>query len=176
MGYIEETGAAQYLRDARILPIYEGTNGIQAMDLVGRKLARDAGEAARSLCAEMRETQRSLAQSSGVAVAGIAERLGAGIEALETATDYLVAADPVRAAAGAAPYLDLFGAVTGGWLLARLALAAERQIATKSGDRGFLVAKCATARAYAEQFLASAAGCLAAVQGGSVLDFPLDQF
>ena len=177
MGYIEETGAAQYLRDARILPIYEGTNGIQAMDLVGRKLARDQGAAARALFAEMKETQTTLAERGATALAGIGESLGAGIEALDAATSHLAAADAVCAAAGARPYLELFGIVAGGWLLARLALAAERQIATKAEeDRGFLVAKCATARAYAEHFLASAPGYLAAVTGGSVLNFPLDQF
>src|SRR5256885_14016282 len=107
MGYIEETGAAQYLRDARIAPIYEGTNGIQANDLVGRKLGRDQGEAARELFAEMRATLPELA--------GRAEwepmhrGLTEGLDALERATAWLVAAEPALAAAGSAPYLALFG-------------------------------------------------------------------
>src|SRR5205814_8716110 len=120
MGYIEETGAAQYLRDARIAPIYEGTNGIQANDLVGRKLGRDRGEAARELIAEMRAT---LAELGGLD--GIRAPLETGIEALEEATEYLVAAEPALAAAGSAPYLQLFGTVAGAWLMARLALAAR---------------------------------------------------
>ncbi|HEV2301597.1 MAG TPA: acyl-CoA dehydrogenase [Stellaceae bacterium] len=176
MGYIEETGAAQHLRDARILPIYEGTNGIQARDLVGRKLAGDRGEAARSLFGEMRQTASAAAGSSAAGMAGIGRTLAAAISTAESATTHLLQVEPAAAAAGARPYLELFGAVAGGWLLARLALAAERQIAAKADDRGFLAAKCATARAYAEQFLALAPGYLAAIQGGSVLDFPLDAF
>ena len=124
MGYIEETGAAQYLRDARIAPIYEGTNGIQANDLVGRKLARDSGEAARELIAEMR---RVLAELGGrPSWRPIARGSPRRLAALETATAYLVEADPAHAAAGSAPYLTLFGTVLGGWLMARLALAAEQ--------------------------------------------------
>src|SRR5882672_10664723 len=120
MGYIEETGAAQYLRDARIAPIYEGTNGIQANDLVGRKLGRDQGEAARELFAEMRA---SLAELGGEAECEPMHRgLAEGLDALERATAYLVAAEPALAAAGSAPYLALFGTVAGGWLMARLAL------------------------------------------------------
>src|SRR5229473_2335819 len=123
MGYIEETGAAQYLRDARIAPIYEGTNGIQANDLVGRKLGRDQGEAARELFAEMRA---SLAELAGQAEWEPLHRgLAEGLDALEHATAYLVEAEPALAAAGSAPYLALFGTVAGGWLMARLALAAR---------------------------------------------------
>src|SRR3954466_5033312 len=110
MGYIEETGAAQYLRDARIAPIYEGTNGIQANDLVGRKLGRDRGEAARELIAEMRAT---LAELGGLD--GIRGPRETGTAPLEEAAEYLVAADPALAAAGSAPYLQLFGTVAGAW-------------------------------------------------------------
>ncbi|HTT81748.1 MAG TPA: acyl-CoA dehydrogenase [Stellaceae bacterium] len=167
MGYTEETGAAQYYRDARIAPIYEGTNGIQAGDLVGRKLGRDEGEAARELFAEMRA---SIAEFAGRAEwAGVHRPLAAGLDALEGATAYLVAADPAPAAAGSAPYLALFGTVAGGWLLARTALAAARR-----GDPR-AAAKRATAQFYAEHFLARAPAYLPAItSGATVVDFPAD--
>jgi len=165
MGYIEETGAAQYLRDARIAPIYEGTNGIQANDLVGRKLGRDQGEAARELIAEMRGTLGELDRGLDAIRAPLAN----GIQALEQATEYLVGAGPAFAAAGSAPYLALFGTVLGGWLMARLALAAG----SRGGD--FAAAKLATARFYAEHFLARAPSYLPAVTGGAtIVDFDPD--
>jgi alkylation response protein AidB-like acyl-CoA dehydrogenase len=173
MGYIEETGAAQYLRDARIAPIYEGANGIQANDLVGRKLGRDRGAAARELFLEMRA---SVAALEGVAeLEPVRHALAAGIDALERATDHLVAAEPALAAAGSAPYLALFGTVAGGWMMARLALAARRAPGGPAGHRGagdFAAAKLATARFYAEHYLARAPSYLPAVMGGAtVVDF-----
>ncbi len=176
MGYIEETGAAQYLRDARILPIYEGTNGIQAQDLVLRKLARDGGAAARLLLAEMRETALLAAGSSSADIAGIGRALADAVATVESATAHLVQAEPPAAAAGSRPYLELFGIVAAGWLLARLALAAEKRVAEGSGDSAFFAAKRKTARFYGEHFLALAPGFLAAVGSGeSILDFPLDR-
>ena len=167
MGYIEETGAAQYLRDARIAPIYEGTNGIQANDLVARKLGRDRGEAARELFAEMRLTLAELGDEAGLEPVNRA--LTTGLDALERATDYLVAAEPALAAAGSSPYLALFGTVAGGWLMARLALAAR--------SRGSAEAKLATARCYAEHYLARAPAYLPAVTGGAtVLGFDPERF
>jgi alkylation response protein AidB-like acyl-CoA dehydrogenase len=167
MGYIEETGAAQYLRDARIAPIYEGTNGIQANDLVGRKLGRDHGEAARELFAEMRPV---LGELAGVAeLRPLHEGLTAGLDAVEQATDYLVDASPALAAAGSAPYLALFGTVIGGWLTARLALNARQQAS------GRAAAMTATARFYAEQYLPRAPAYLPAILGGAtILDFDPD--
>ena len=167
MGYIEDTGAAQHYRDARIAPIYEGTNGIQANDLVGRKLGRDGGAAARDLFADMRA---SLGEFSGNADwVGVSGPLAAGLDALEQATAQLVAADPAQAAAGSAPYLALFGTVAGGWLLARTALAAARR-----GDAR-AAAKRATAQFYAEHFLARAPAYLPAITGGAtVVGFPAD--
>jgi hypothetical protein len=164
MGYIEETGAAQYLRDARIAPIYEGTNGIQANDLVGRKLGRDRGEAARELIAEIRA---SLAELGAPDLSALRQPLADGIDALDTATAYLVAAEPALAAAGSVPYLQLSGTVLGGWLMARVASAAlHRQ------DRGFATAKLATARFYAEHVLARAPAYLLGIMGGAtVVDF-----
>ena len=147
MGYIEETGAAQHLRDARIAPIYEGTNGIQANDLVGRKLARDGGEAARELFAEIAASLDGLP---------LRAELAAGLAALEDATAYLVAADPAEAAAGSAPYLTLFGTVLGGWLLARVSAAGGKS-------------KRAVAGIYAEHYLARAPGYLPAVKGGAAI-------
>jgi 3-(methylsulfanyl)propanoyl-CoA dehydrogenase len=177
MGYVEETGAAQYLRDARIGPIYEGTNGIQANDLVGRKLSRDHGEAASALIAEMRETVAALKRAGSANFAAIAGALHEGLAALDTATSYLVEAEPAEAAAGSVPYLTLLGTVCAGWLLARLAVAAERRVAANGEDKAFLAAKLITARFYAEHFLALAPGYLPGViGGGNLLDFDLRQF
>jgi len=167
MGYIEETGAAQYLRDARIAPIYEGTNGIQANDLVGRKLGRDRGEAARELIGEMRA---SLGELDAPELAVLRQRLTDATAAFDTATAYLVTAEPALAAAGSAPYLNLCGTVLGGWLMARVAAAALRR-----HDAALSAAKLATARFYAEHFLARAQAYLPAVMGGAtVVDFDPD--
>jgi len=169
VGYIEETGAAQYLRDARIAPIYEGTNGIQANDLVGRKLGRDQGEAAREFLGEMRASLPALAEMS--ALAPVARGLGEGFDALEHATAYLATAEPALAAAGSSPYLALFGSVAGGWLLARLAASAQQS------EPAFAAAKLATARFFAEHFLARAPSYLPAILGGAtVLGFDPELF
>ncbi len=167
MGYIEETGAAQYLRDARIAPIYEGTNGIQANDLVCRKLGRDRGEAARELIAEMRA---SLGGLDAPELAALRQRLTDATAALDTATAYLVTAEPALAAAGSVPYLHLCGTVLGGWLMARVAA-----VALQRHDAGLSAPKLATARFYAEHFLARAQAYLPAVMGGAtVVDFDPD--
>jgi len=130
--------------------------------LVGRKLGRDQGEAARELFAEMRA---SLAELAGRAEWEPMHRgLADGLDALERATAYLVAAEPALAAAGSAPYLALFGTVAGGWLMARLALAARHH----SAD-GLAAAKLATARCYAEHYLARAPGYLPAIMGGATV-------
>ena len=166
MGYIEETGAAQFYRDARIAAIYEGTNGIQAGDLVGRKLGRDKGEAARQLFAEI---TASLADLTG-AFAPLRQPLADGLAALQAATEYLVEAEPPLAAAGSVPYLNLCGTVMGGHLMARLALGATRSAHPLAG------AKLATARFYAEHVLAAAPGFLPAISGGdTVVRFDPDQ-
>ena len=171
MGYVEETGAAQYLRDARIAPIYEGTNGIQANDLVGRKLTRDHGEVVTALIKEMRQTAAALERH---AIAGTFDQ---GLTALEAATAYLVEADDAQAAAGSVPYLTMLGTVAAGWLMARQALAAERNLATNGKDRAFLAAKLATARFYGEHFLVQAPGYLAGVTSGStVIEFDPARF
>jgi alkylation response protein AidB-like acyl-CoA dehydrogenase len=166
MGYIEETGAAQFYRDARIAAIYEGTNGIQAGDLVGRKLGRDKGEAARQLFAEI---AASLTDLTG-AFAPLRQPLAEGLAALQAATEYLVEAEPPLAAAGSVPYLNLCGTVLGGHLMARLAVGATR------GAHPLAGAKLATARFYAEHVLAAAPGFLPAISGGdTVVRFDPDQ-
>jgi 3-(methylthio)propanoyl-CoA dehydrogenase len=180
MGFIEETGAAQHLRDARIAPIYEGTNGIQANDLVGRKLLRDRGAAAGELIAEMRATERALADKPGDDLAALAQPLAAALDAVEEATAWMVEhgeSDPPRALAGAVPYLKQLGTVTGGWLMATSALAATARLRTRAGDAGFNEAKLLTARFYAEHVLPAAPALLPAITGGAtVMAFDLDRF
>jgi hypothetical protein len=150
MGFIEETGAAQHYRDARIAPIYEGTNGIQAMDLVGRKVRLNGGETLYALCGEMALTAEALTETSELAPVG--RRLAAGVAALERATDWLVGADNAAALTAATPFLKLAGDVIGGWILGRQALVAA------GSDDPWLVAKGALARLYASQVLSLAPG------------------
>ena len=179
MGFIEETGAAQHLRDARIAPIYEGTNGIQANDLVGRKLLRDRGAAATELLADMRTIDRRLEAAPGEDIAGIRPALALAIDALGEATSWMVetgAADLPHALAGSASYLKLMGIVTGGALLAQGALAAEARVKTGTGDVAFNKAKLMTARFFAEHVLATAPGLVPAITGGATtMSFDLER-
>ena len=181
MGFIEETGASQHLRDARITPIYEGTNGIQANDLVFRKVVRDGGTAARILFAEIRETIDALKNRPGDDMAAIAIGLGKAVDALEKATNWLVENGkraPAAAASGAAHYLKMFGIVTGGFLMAKGALAAQEGQADPSADQRFLDAKLITARFFADQFLPQAIGLLTPITEGhkTVTALSDDQF
>ncbi len=169
MGYIEESGVAQYFRDARIAPIYEGTNGIQAMDLVGRKLPMRMGGVVNDFIAEIRRTDVRL-EAAGEDFAVIRANLTGAVDALVEATEWIMTnglADPKQALAGATPYLTMFGQVTGGWLLARLALAAHEELEAGSGDTEFLAAKVVTARFYAEHHLPRVAGLLGSVRAGA---------
>jgi 3-(methylthio)propanoyl-CoA dehydrogenase len=169
MGYIEETGVAQHYRDARIAPIYEGTNGIQAMDLVGRKLPMRAGGAVADYLAGIDATAAELSGAGDADLATIGKHLADAHAALRQATDWLLAnsqADPNNSLAGATPYLRMFGIVTGGWLLARSAAAARRELDAGSGDEAFLRQKVVTARFYAEQLLPQAAGLVPSVTAG----------
>ena len=155
MGYIEETGAAQFMRDAKIAEIYEGTNGIQANDLIGRKVARDAGAEAKAMIAEMRSLDGALADA-GADVARLRAAFTKGLASLERATDWLLEAharDADDAAGGAMPYLRLWGVVAGGWMMARAALAATEALDAGEGDPGFMRAKIATARVFGERIL-----------------------
>ncbi|MDH4326118.1 MAG: acyl-CoA dehydrogenase C-terminal domain-containing protein, partial [Betaproteobacteria bacterium] len=159
MGFIEETGAAQHLRDARITTIYEGTTGIQANDLVGRKIAREGGATAKAWLAHLQGLDAELAKSGNADVQAIRAALATGAAAVGDSVDYIVAQagkDVVAAFAGAVPFLKLMGVVAGGWQMARAALAAENSLGT--GDRVFLEAKIATARFYADQVLVQAPG------------------
>ena len=128
-GYIEETGVAQHVRDARIAPIYEGTNGIQAIDLVTRKLPIRGGGAISDLLDEIGALDDRLA-AAGPDLSEMRTSLAAGVAVLRQATDWIAGADPADALAGATPYLRLFGIVLGGWLMARQALAALRPART----------------------------------------------
>ncbi|UTP39052.1 acyl-CoA dehydrogenase [Phenylobacterium sp. LH3H17] len=159
MGFIEETGAAQHYRDARIAPIYEGTNGIQAIDLVGRKIPMEGGGVMDALCAEMHATVADLAATPGLEAVGA--RLDAGIAALERATDWLLQNKGPNALTAATPYLKLAGDVIGGWMLARQALA------TAAGSDDWSRSKSALARLYAGQVLAQAPGLADGVMDGA---------
>ncbi|HEY8543719.1 MAG TPA: acyl-CoA dehydrogenase [Acidimicrobiales bacterium] len=171
MGYIEETGVAQYYRDARIAPIYEGTNGIQAMDLVGRKLPMRGGGVVMDHLASIAATAEEAAASGGDELGSISTRLSSAVGVAKEATEWLMAnglADPNNALAGATPYLRMMGTVTGGWLLARSALAAQRRLtAGASGkDADLYRQKIVTARFFCDQILPTAEGLLPAVTAG----------
>jgi alkylation response protein AidB-like acyl-CoA dehydrogenase len=171
VGFVEETGAAQYLRDARITPIYEGTTGIQANDLIGRKLARDGGLAAQAVIAQMRTLAGELAAAPNLSAA--APVFSAAVDALERAIRYVVqnyAADIRSVSAGAVPLLKLFGIVAGGWQLLRSAAIAHKRLAApkaNGADAGFYEAKISTARFYADHVLSQAPGLSHSVVHGA---------
>ena len=181
MGFIEETGAAQHYRDARITPIYEGTNGIQANDLVFRKLGRDDGAAARTFLAEIAAFDEALAAAPGDDLAAVRSQLVAGRTALDAATRSVVEQirqDPRCAAAVAVPYLRLFGTVAGGYLMAKGALAAVAALRRDGGAAAFHEAKLVTARFFADHVLSQAPTFVHTVRDGaaSVLGFSEDEF
>ncbi|NMQ28277.1 acyl-CoA dehydrogenase [Candidatus Accumulibacter phosphatis] len=183
MGYIEETGAAQHLRDAQISTIYEGTTAIQANDVIGRKIAREGGATLQALIASMRAFDAELAELAGQAgshFVAIRKRLTAGVEALAEAGDWVVATyrDDVRAAsAGSVPFLTLLGIVAGGWQMARAAVIAQSKIDAGDADP-FYAAKVVTARFYADHILSRAAGLASSVTDGAVgvMALPEDMF
>jgi alkylation response protein AidB-like acyl-CoA dehydrogenase len=181
MGYVEETGAAQYMRDARITTIYEGTTGIQANDLVGRKILRDGGASLTALIADVRSFEAELKKVAELTV--VATGLTEGRKAIEAAGAWLAANHSRHPAApGAASYhlLMLLGTVTGGWQLARGALIAHQRLAAGSTgpEAEFYKAKIITARFYAEQFQPLATAHLRALQSGpdTLLALTDDQF
>jgi 3-(methylthio)propanoyl-CoA dehydrogenase len=180
MGFIEETGAAQYLRDAKILTIYEGTTAIQANDLVGRKTARDGGRTARAICGRIETTEAELRAAGSPAALAMAGRLQAGRQALLDAIDFVVGqskASPNAVYAGSVPYLTLSGIVMAGWQMARALLAAERRLA--AGDEpDFMRAKITTARFFGDHILVRAASLRDSIVEGadSVTDLALDAF
>ena len=177
MGFIEETGAAQHLRDARITTIYEGTTGIQANDLVGRKIAREGGATAKGWLAHLKAFDAELAKSGNKDVKAIRASLATGAAAVDESVDYIVAnagKDILATFAGAVPFLKLMGIVAGGWQMARAALAAERSLG--AGDKAFYQAKLATARFYADQVLVQAPALRDTVTKGAsaVMSVPED--
>jgi alkylation response protein AidB-like acyl-CoA dehydrogenase len=181
MGFIEETGAAQHLRDARIATIYEGTTGIQAGDLLGRKIAREGGVTVKGWLEVLKGLDQALAKSGDADIQVMRQRLAAGAQAISECVDFVLDAagkDPNAAFAGAVPFLMLMGIVAGGWQMSRAALIAERKLNKKDGDAAFLAAKIKTARFFADHVLAQAPGLAVAVtQGaGAVMALPEEQF
>jgi 3-(methylthio)propanoyl-CoA dehydrogenase len=180
MGFIEETGAAQHLRDAKILTIYEGTTAIQANDLVGRKTARDGGQVAKAIAAQVEKTEGELAKRDSVAARAMAKRLSAARKAFLDSVDFIAGQSkgaPNAAFAGSVPYLMLAGNFIAGWQMARSLLVAEDLLA-QGEDKAFMQAKIATARFYAEHILSKAPGMRDAIVEGadSVTALALEAF
>jgi butyryl-CoA dehydrogenase len=181
MGFIEETGAAQHYRDARILTIYEGTTAIQANDFVGRKTVRDGGATAKAILAQVRGTQAELAASASTDFQAIAKQLALGANALEEVVDYVAGnmkSDIKAVFAGSVLYLKLAGVVLGGWQMGRAALVAEQKIKAGAGDNKFFSAKIGTARFFADHILSLAETYRTAIVEGSagVLALDVEQF
>ncbi len=170
MGFIEETGAAQHLRDARITTIYEGTTGIQAMDLVGRKIAREGGATAKAFVSELKRLDAELAKSKNPDIQALRGTLAAGAAAVSDCIDFIVAnagKDIQGVFAGAVPFLKLMGIVAGGWQMARAALISEQKLTSKASDNLFYEAKIITARFYADHVLVQASGLRDTIVRGS---------
>ncbi|SMG06910.1 acyl-CoA dehydrogenase C-terminal domain-containing protein [Paraburkholderia susongensis] len=180
MGYIEETGACQFLRDARIATIYEGTTGIQAADLVGRKLASDGGAAMSALVAEMRSVALEAGQSTDARLAPIGTAVAASAQALEDATKWMLSAlstDIDGALASSVDYLMMTGYVCGGWQMARAALVASKKEAAGE-DQEFHRTKLATVRFYADKILPKVQALQTAILRGAsgAVDMSIEQF
>jgi alkylation response protein AidB-like acyl-CoA dehydrogenase len=178
MGFIEETGAAQYLRDAKILTIYEGTTAIQANDFVGRKTARDGGQVAKAIAAQIERTEAALAKRSSAASKAMHKHLGAARKAFVEVVDFVAGqtkASPNAVFAGSVPYLMLAGNLMAGWQLARALIIAEDKA---SEDAAFMAAKVTTAHFYAEHILSKVPGIRDSVIEGhsAVNDMALEAF
>ena len=181
MGFIEETGAAQHYRDARILTIYEGTTAIQANDLVGRKTLRDGGELAKNLLGQVTATAAELTSSGNAELITIGQRLAAASSDLKSIVEFIAAngkSDIKAAFAGSVPYLKIAGIVFGGWQMARAAKIATAKLAEGGGDASFYKAKIATARFFADHYLStSSAARISVVEGSAgVLALADEQF
>ncbi|HAT29481.1 MAG TPA: acyl-CoA dehydrogenase [Janthinobacterium sp.] len=181
MGFIEETGAAQHYRDAKILTIYEGTTAIQANDLVGRKTVRDGGAVAHGIIAQVRATEAQLAAMGGADFQAIHRQLSVGSAALAAVVDYVAAnmkTDIKAVFAGSVTYLRLAGIVLGGWQMARAAIVAQQKLDAGDGDQAFYSAKIGTARFFADHMLSQASGLRHAIIDGSagVLALSEEQF
>jgi len=170
MGFIEETGAAQYYRDSRISAIYEGTTGIQANDLVGRKIGRESGQTMLALIAEMQKILPLLEGANDVNLKAFGKQLSAGIGELKRATEWIVTmwgANQGAVGAGAVHYLKLAGTVCGGWMMGRAALIAARQLSADGADGDFLKAKIITTRFYGDHIITLATGFADAIITGA---------
>ena len=179
MGFIEETGAAQHLRDAKILTIYEGTTAIQANDLVGRKTARDGGQVALAIARQIEATEAELAQRGSAACQSMHKHLGAARQAFVDVVGFVAGqtkASPNAVFAGSVPYLMLAGNLMAGWQMARALMVAEDQAG--GDDAAFMAAKSMTARFYAEHILSRAPGVRDSILDGhaAVTDMPLEAF
>jgi len=175
MGFIEETGAAQFLRDARITPIYEGTTAIQANDLIGRKAARDGGKGLGELMADMRATLAELKQSDHVDMQAISRRMEPAIVAAESATEWLLGQnDATLPSATSVEFLMMQGRLAGGWMMARSALAAAHLKSADSADHDYLNAKITLARYYAERTLPLVESALTIVTESAQTTIALD--
>ncbi|MEO7548927.1 MAG: acyl-CoA dehydrogenase [Ramlibacter sp.] len=180
MGFIEETGAAQYYRDARILTIYEGTTAIQANDLVGRKTARDGGQTAKAIAAQIEKTEAELGSNGTAAAKAVARRLTAARRAFLDVVDFIASTtktSPNAAFAGSVPYLMLAGNLVAGWQLARSLLVAQ-ELSVKGEDKAFMEAKIITALFYADHILGKAPGIRDSIVEGadSVTALALEAF
>ncbi|MBB5606855.1 MULTISPECIES: acyl-CoA dehydrogenase [unclassified Janthinobacterium] len=178
MGFIEETGAAQHYRDAKILTIYEGTTAIQANDLVGRKTVRDGGAVAKAIIAQVRATEAQLGELTGADFQAMQRHLAEGSAALEAVVEYVLAnvkSDIKGVFAGSVPYLKLAGIVLGGWQMARAAIVAQQKLGEGSGDAAFYKAKIGTARFFADHILSQAPGLRATIIDGSAGVMALDE-
>jgi hypothetical protein len=180
MGFIEETGAAQYLRDAKILTIYEGTTAIQANDLIGRKTGRDGGQTAKGIAAQIANTEAELRQNGSANAVAMATRLKAAREAFLDVVDFVVAGaktSPNAVFSGSVPYLMLAGNLVAGWQMARALLVAQDQL-THGDDAVFMQSKITTARFYADHILTKIPGLRDSIVDGadSVTELALDAF
>jgi len=180
MGFIEETGAAQYYRDSKILTIYEGTTAIQANDLIGRKTGRDGGQTAKGIAAQIANTEAELLKSGSANAKAMAARLKAAREAFLNVVDFVVSGaktSPNAVFAGSVPYLMLTGNLVAGWQMARALLVAEAELA-KGNDAVFMQSKITTARFYADHILTKVPGIRDSIVDGadSVTELALDAF
>jgi hypothetical protein len=180
MGFMEETGAGQHYRDARITTIYEGTNGVQAMDLLGRKVVRNGGETVHTFIKNVQETIDQLDTKDPIQLS-ISIHLKNSLDALNSAVAWMIETfpkQPGQAAAGATSFLEMMGLISGGWMLARSVIEADMQLKNKQGDEKFLKSKITTAQYFAQAFLSRAPSLLYPIRdcGDCVIEFEASNF
>jgi len=180
MGFMEETGAGQHYRDARITTIYEGTNGVQAMDLLGRKVVRNGGETVHTFIKNVQETIDQL-DTNDHSQLSISIHLKNSLDALNSAVAWMIETfpkQPGQAAAGATSFLEMMGLISGGWMLARGVIKADMQLKNKQGDKKFLNSKITTAQYFAQAFLSRAPSLLYPITdcGDCVMEFEASNF